>query len=266
MTKVPTTITYTSIVSHESVCIALTLAALNGLEVKTADIENAYLTAPVNKKIWCTLGPEFGSDAGKPAIIVCSLYGLKSAGAAFCNHLANCMRHLGWQSCMADQDLWLQPKAKPDDGHKYYAYALLYVNDILAIHHDAMQCLKDIDRFFKMKPGSIGDPDFYLGAKLHPIQLSDGVMAWAMSSSKYIQAAVNNVKDYLAKTYPGHGLLKCATAPLPINSLPELDIMPELDPNKASFYQSQIGVLRWCVELGCWEEQKISLRNHLTES
>ena len=95
MTEAPATITYASIVSCESVWIALTLAALNGLEVKTADIENAYLTAPVNKKIWCTLGPEFGSDTGKPAIVVCSLYGLKSAGAAFCNHLANCMQHLG---------------------------------------------------------------------------------------------------------------------------------------------------------------------------
>ena len=83
MTEVPATITYASVVSHESVCMALTLTALNGLEVKTTDIKNAYLTAPVNEKIWCTLGPKFGSDAGKPAIIVCSLYGLKSAGATF---------------------------------------------------------------------------------------------------------------------------------------------------------------------------------------
>ena len=94
-----------------------------------------------------------------------------------------------------------------------------------------------------MKPGSIGDPDFYLGAKLLPIQLSDGVTAWAMSLSNYIQAAVNNVKDYCAKTYPGHGLLKHATAQLPVNYMPELDVTPELDPDKASFYQSQIGVL-----------------------
>jgi hypothetical protein len=31
---------------------------------------------------------------------------------------------------------------------------------------------------------------------------------------------------------------------------PELDESPELDPVKANFYQSQIGILRWCVELG----------------
>ena len=37
MTEVPATITYASVVSRELVRIALTLAALNGLEVKTAD-------------------------------------------------------------------------------------------------------------------------------------------------------------------------------------------------------------------------------------
>jgi hypothetical protein len=166
MTDAPASITYASVVSRESVRIALTLAALNGLQVKTADIENAYLQAPVTEKIWCKLGSEFGSDAGKSAIIVRSLYGLKSAGASFRNHLADCMRHLGWQSCKADQDLWMRPEVKPEDGHKYYAYALLYVDDILLIHHDAESCLRDIDNYFKMKPGSIGDPDYYLGAKL----------------------------------------------------------------------------------------------------
>ena len=83
MTKVPATITYASVVSHETLHTALTLTTLNGLEVKTANIKNTYLIAPVNEKIWFTPRPEFGSDAGKPAIVVCSLYGLKSAGAAF---------------------------------------------------------------------------------------------------------------------------------------------------------------------------------------
>ena len=47
MTNTPTMSTHASVVSRESVQIALTLAALNDLEVRTADIENAYLTAPV---------------------------------------------------------------------------------------------------------------------------------------------------------------------------------------------------------------------------
>ena len=73
-TETPATMTYASVVSIESVMIVLTLAALNDLEVKTGDIMNAYLTAPVGEKIWCICRTEFGVDAGKPAIITRALY------------------------------------------------------------------------------------------------------------------------------------------------------------------------------------------------
>jgi hypothetical protein len=46
ITETPASATYASVLSSYSMRIALTLAALNDLEVKTADIENAYLTAP----------------------------------------------------------------------------------------------------------------------------------------------------------------------------------------------------------------------------
>jgi Reverse transcriptase (RNA-dependent DNA polymerase) len=163
MTKAPATLTYASAVSRESVRIALTLAALNDLEVKTADIENAYLTAPMSEKIWTKLGPEFGADNGMKAILVQALYGLKSVGASFRNHLATCMRQLGYTSCMADPDVWLRAEPRPDDRFKYYSYLLLYADDILAINHDSTSVIKEIDRFFKMKSGTIGDPDIYWG-------------------------------------------------------------------------------------------------------
>ena len=45
----PSSITYSSVVSRDSVCIAFLVAALNDLDVMSADIGNAYLNAP-NKK------------------------------------------------------------------------------------------------------------------------------------------------------------------------------------------------------------------------
>lgn len=111
---------YASVVSRESVHIALTLAALNDLEVKAADIQNAYLTAPTSEKIWCVLGPEFGSDAGCKALIVRALYGLKIAAKDFTSHLADCMRHLGWKPCRADWDVWMKPEVRLDDGVQYW--------------------------------------------------------------------------------------------------------------------------------------------------
>jgi hypothetical protein len=64
------------------------MAALNDLKVKVGDVLTAYITDPIIEKVWAVLGPEFGSDASKSAIIVCALHGLKSAGAAFHAHLA----------------------------------------------------------------------------------------------------------------------------------------------------------------------------------
>jgi hypothetical protein len=83
LTKAPATITYASVVSRETVCLALTFVSLNDLEVKVCNVLNAYITAPVKEKVWTILRPEFGLDSGKGAIIVRALYGLKRAGAEF---------------------------------------------------------------------------------------------------------------------------------------------------------------------------------------
>ena len=45
-TEAPVSVTYSSVVSRDSVRICLTAAALNDLKVLFADIENAYLNAP----------------------------------------------------------------------------------------------------------------------------------------------------------------------------------------------------------------------------
>ncbi len=47
LTEAPATITYASVVSRETVCLALTFASLNDLEVKIGDVLNAYIAAPV---------------------------------------------------------------------------------------------------------------------------------------------------------------------------------------------------------------------------
>ncbi len=83
LTQAPATITYASVVSRETVRLALTFASLNDLEVKVGNVLNAYITAPVMEEVWTILGPEFGHDSGKSAVIVHALYGLKSAGSAF---------------------------------------------------------------------------------------------------------------------------------------------------------------------------------------
>jgi hypothetical protein len=230
--------------------ISLNLAALNDLDVKMADIENAYLTAPITEKVWTVLVAEFGYEAGKRALIVRALYGLKSAGTAFRNNLAECMKHLRCNPCRANRDLWMKAETRPGDGVLYWAYILIYVDDILCVHHDPGSPLAKLDEYFRMKEGSIQVPTFYLGAKLKKTVLPNGVVAWGMSSSKYVQSAVQNVKEYLAALPGDQKLLKKASGPFAGGYKPEIDESPELDPTRSNFYQSQIRILRWCVELG----------------
>ena len=58
LTETPSSMTYSSAVSRESIRIAFLLAALNGLEVWTTDIQNAYLNTPTKEKVWFRAGDE----------------------------------------------------------------------------------------------------------------------------------------------------------------------------------------------------------------
>jgi hypothetical protein len=247
----PPHMTYSSVVSRETVRIALTLAALNGLEVKASDIQNAYLTAPCSEKIWTILGPEFGVDAGKRAIIVRALYGLPASGASFMSHLAECMRHLQYRRCSADHDLWYKEDVHPD-GERYYRYILLYCDDCLSIGLDAAEQLQKLDYYFQMKPGSIGDPDIYLGNKLKLATLPSGVVCWGLSSSKYVNEAISQLEHSLQneQKHLGKKLKKNVKSPWPSGYEAELDSSEELNANDANFYQHLVGVLQWILELG----------------
>jgi len=106
-TEAPSSSTYSSVVSRESVRIAFLVAALNDLEVFAADIGNAYLNAPCHKKIWTRAGKEFGSDEGCIMIIVRALYGLKTSGAAWRAAFAQKLVEMGYKSSKADPDVWI---------------------------------------------------------------------------------------------------------------------------------------------------------------
>ena len=58
-TTVLPSMTFSSVVSRDSVRIALTIAALNELDILAWDIHKAYLTALCREKIWTFAGPEF---------------------------------------------------------------------------------------------------------------------------------------------------------------------------------------------------------------
>jgi len=53
---------------------------LNDLDVWAMDIDNAYLEAETQKKVYIIAGPEFGGLKGHMLIIFKALYGLRTLG------------------------------------------------------------------------------------------------------------------------------------------------------------------------------------------
>jgi hypothetical protein len=92
---------------------------------------------------------------------------------------------------------------------------------------------KETGQHFVLREESIGPPSQY---------------SMGFGSCQYVQAAVHNVEDHLAKT----GEKRPFKAPTPLSSgyRPEIDVSPELGDTDSSYVHSQVVVLQWIVVLG----------------
>ena len=254
MTEAPSSITYSSVVSRESVKIAFLIAALNDLDIMSCDIGNAYLNAPCREKIWFVAGPECGPTLrGKPCKLVRALYGLKSSGAAWRAMFSSFVTEtLGFSPTRIDPDVYYK-KSSRSDGTEYYEYLLVYVDDVLAISLDPKAIMDTIGKYFTIKDNKYGQPETYLGANIEKVQLDDGSDAWSMHSQHYVKSLVQTIEDLLGedgRELKGTFKQKKHSGPLHTSYKPELDSTRPCSEEHASRFRQIIGILRWAVELG----------------
>ena len=93
----------------------------------------------------------------------------------------------------------MKPMVRPEGGLKYYAYVLIYVDDVMVIHHDYESVLIRIENILKLSTSSIGDPNIYIGAKLNITRLENGVWTWATIPTRYVKESVVSVEKYLSE-------------------------------------------------------------------
>ena len=248
MTETPSSITYSSVVSRDSIRIIFLVAALNDLNILMSDIGNAYLNANPREKIYSIAGKEFGpEDEGKTVIIVRALYGLKSSGAAWRSHFAQSLRDLGFESCLADPDVWRRSAVKKD-GSKYYEYVLVYVDNQLTVSENPQEIINALKgEPFKYEMKDIGEPTRYLGATIGKYELEDFV-TWYISAEDYLEKAIPNIEERFGKLETLFPKSKLG-APASSDYHPEIDETTQLDDDTTSLYQSYIGILRWAVEI-----------------
>ena len=250
-TEVPSEHTFASVVSRDSVRIALLYAALNDLDILSADVAAAYLNAPCGEKVYFRCGPEFGNLEGQYAILTKALYGLKTSAAAWRNQLAQVLeQEMDFVACKADPNVWMRVGTKEATKEQFYEYLLVYTDDILVVLDKPKGVLTQLDQHFLLKRDSIKEPDLYLGSQVSKHRFGDDPsrVYWSLGSDKYIKDAVRQVKEWLKDR---NGVLKSkAPSVFPSGYRPELDASDYCTEEDASFYHSHIGILRWAVELG----------------
>jgi hypothetical protein len=165
LSETPTSITYLTVVSRDSVQLAFVIAALNNLEITAWDVGNAFLNAPCRENVWFVAGPEFGSRQGMVVYVVRALYdGVKSSGALWRAMLKLTITEMGWDPTIADPDVYRRANAK-DDGFKYFEFIQVCVDELLIISHSPNTLLERTQATYELNPNStIGPPTLCLGA------------------------------------------------------------------------------------------------------
>ena len=256
LTSVSPSMSYSSVVSRDSVRIMFLIAALNDLDISMCDIGNAYLNAETREKVWFKAGPEWGSSRQEtPVIIVRALYGLKSSGVEWKKTFSEYIRSaLGYEPCIgADDNVYMRAE-KYGNGEDYYSYLVVYVDDVLCIHRDPNKVLSMINRDYRLKePPST--PKMYLGADVSKFTVNDeqgNVECWALSADSHIKKALDVVQQRMKESnLVFKSSNKTAEHPFTSQSYrPELDVSEECNEDQVELYQSLIGILRWLCEIG----------------
>ncbi len=74
--------------------------------------------------------------------------------------------------------------------------------------------MQEIGKYLQLEEDSIGPPLQYLGGKLQEVIIANDQECWAWGSKQYVQAAMDNVQEYLGK----RGQSFPAKAPMPMAS------------------------------------------------
>ena len=253
---VPVFSTFSTVASRDSVRLIFLIAALNDLELLSADIGNAYLNAKCRERVHVKCGAElFGQEhTGKLAVICRALYGLKTSGASWRQHLAHEIRNLGFTNTKGDPDVYRRQASDPS-GNPYYEYMVVYVDDIICIFHNPKRWMDTLQATYRLR--EVGIPTKFLGSDIKKWHYVDSQghskECWALGSETYVHEACRVAENQMklhGLQYPSsrrHG----SNSPFSSSSYrPELDATQFCENELITVYQNMIGALRWVVELG----------------
>ena len=177
--------TFSPVVKPATIKAIMTIAVMNGWELRQMDVNNAFLNGELTETVYMMQPPGF-KDLSKPTH-VCRLqkaiYGLKLAPRAWYTALKNAILQHGFHSSKADSSLFIYSQGS------IISYFLVYVDDLVIIGNNSISVasiIKQLGAKFYLK--DMGLLHFFLGIEVVPTQA--GLF---LSQHKY-------VRDLLSKT------------------------------------------------------------------
>jgi hypothetical protein len=135
--------TYAPTAKFKSFNILMNLAAINDWEIRSIDIENAFLESELEKPIMMNVPSNPAIEYSKPyrVKLLRALYGLKQAGERFYDKMYNILTTAGFTRTMHDICVF----SKTDKTTGKTTHVLLYVDDILFTGSDTDGIRRAID-------------------------------------------------------------------------------------------------------------------------
>ena len=136
------------------------------------------------------------------------LYGLRSSGARFHEHLSDILRKTGFIPSKADSDLWFK------DCGTHYEYLARYVDDILVFSKDPMKIIECLKVTYPLQ--GVGLPEYYLGGDFK-VQKRDRGDTITVCAKTYISNVCQRVEELF------NVKLKSYKTPMASDDHPEMD-------------------------------------------
>jgi hypothetical protein len=178
-----------------------------------------------------------------------ALYGLKSSGASWRAHIAHTLSDMCFVPSHGDPDAWMCQAFDQMTKASYWEYIIVYVDDLLDIGMEPRATLNMLDSDYNYVLKDCGPPTRYLGASIGTYDLDDQTKCFFMYPDQYLANAITVFQANLQKHNIKLNSIR-SDVPMMPGYYPEVDTIDPLDVDAMNLYQSYVGVLRWCIELG----------------
>ena len=209
LTRQQVEMVYSGVVSLRNLRIVMLLVEVNQLELWGADIGNAYLKTHTNQKLFIVGGPKFDYLEGHILVMGKALYGTRTAGGCWHDHLFDVLNKMGFIPCKAVPDVWMRP---PED-NSCYLYIAVYVDDLVMPAKNPKKITDDLQFKHQIKIKGTGLLTHHLGCTY--TRDPDGTLV--ADPTKYIKKVLESY-EHTFGSKP-----RKARPPLEESDYPELD-------------------------------------------